>query len=228
MTSKTLSFLILIKMTYGTFAQVAKWDIPGSNFCLNHSSVTLYSFRSKGDQPTWRPQGGSCHNRPHPQMASVHFLCWAESSCSPPGRGCANVRSCLQTAIGMGSRVREWKRLLLLGRTIDIWTALVPSFLPTFTPLPKWLYWVSKHSKASLSVQSIPGSPLFCPQSFLPSSFHLDILHLSLSCHVSKSSTNWSHFVSLWSRLCDAQKWGLILLISPPLYMSAHCRDSAN
>ena len=45
-------------MTHGTFAQVAKWDIPGSNFCLNLCPVIVYSFRSQGNRSSWRPQGG--------------------------------------------------------------------------------------------------------------------------------------------------------------------------
>lgn len=41
-------FLIaLIKMAGGTFAQVAKWDIPGSYLYLNHSPIIFYLFRSK-------------------------------------------------------------------------------------------------------------------------------------------------------------------------------------
>lgn len=34
--------LALIKMTHGAFAQVAKWDIPGSNLCLNHSPSRFF------------------------------------------------------------------------------------------------------------------------------------------------------------------------------------------
>lgn len=72
---------------------------------------------------------------------------------------------------------------------------------------------LSKHRKASLPVQSIPGSSPLCPQSGAPSLFHFFHLHLSLSCHLSQTSINWNYFVSLPSRSCDAQKWGLILLI---------------
>lgn len=46
MISKVLFFclLALIKMTHGAFAQVAKWDIPGSNLCLNHSPSRFFSL----------------------------------------------------------------------------------------------------------------------------------------------------------------------------------------
>lgn len=34
-------------MTHGAFAQVAKWDIPASNLCLNHSPNAFFlSFQS--------------------------------------------------------------------------------------------------------------------------------------------------------------------------------------
>ena len=48
MASGILFFLIaLIKMTHGTFAQVAKWDIPGSNFCLSHSPIIFFQVKRK-------------------------------------------------------------------------------------------------------------------------------------------------------------------------------------
>lgn len=74
-------------MTHGAFAQVAEGDIPGSNLCLNHSPNVFFFFHFKVELTyTWRPQGGSHHNRPQPQTALISSL-WEESDCLPPGRG---------------------------------------------------------------------------------------------------------------------------------------------